>query len=238
VEPSESSDAVDVAVQNLVAQGVDGLIYAAPAPAPIHAAAIESDVRTIFVNCWAENAQGAPQILADEYQGGRDAAAATFAAGHRNVVYLGGPMDDYACNERERGLVDAARDAGIDPAGIRRKYGDYNIHSGYELALDVLSRENPTALICGNDRMAVGALMAAHASRLDCPDDVSIVGFDDQPDIAEQLQPPLTTVALPHLQMGLTAGAAMLAEEEPSRRQLIPCRYIPRGSLAAPRPPR
>ncbi|GAB3794159.1 LacI family DNA-binding transcriptional regulator [Humibacter antri] len=235
VETSETPDAVDAAVQNLLAQGVAGLIYAAPGPEPIRAAVTESDVRTIFVNCWADNAKDAPQILADEYQGGRDAAAATFAAGHRRVVYLGGPAGDYACKERERGLADAARDAGIEPASIRREHGDYHVHSGYDLALRVLAEGMPTALICGNDRMAVGALMATHAAGLDCPGDVSIVGFDDQPDIADQLHPPLTTVALPHLKMGLTAGELLLADEEPQGTRLIPCTYVPRGSLAAPK---
>lgn len=235
VETSETPDAVDAAVHNLIAQGVAGLIYAAPGPEPIHAAVTEADVRTIFVNCWADNAKDAPQILADEYQGGRDAAAATFAAGHRRVVYLGGPAGDYACKERERGLTDAARDVGIDPASIRREHGDYHVHSGYDLALRSLSEDRPTALICGNDRMAVGALMAAHAAGLDCPGDVSIVGFDDQPDIADQLHPPLTTVALPHLQMGLTAGELLLADAEPQGTRLIPCTYVPRGSLAAPK---
>lgn len=235
VESSESPDAVDAAVRNLLAQGVAGLVYAAPGPEPVHAAAAGVGVRTVFVNCWAENVPDGAQILADEYQGGRDVAAAVFAAGHRRVAYLGGPKDDYACKERERGLVDAAKDAAVDPGRIRREHGDYQVHSGYDLALRVLTEDRPTALICGNDRMAVGALMAVHAARLDCPNDVSIVGFDDQPDIADQLHPPLATVVLPHLQMGLAAGAAMLADEEPSGRQLISCTYVPRGSLAAPR---
>jgi LacI family transcriptional regulator len=234
VESSESPDAGDAAVQNLLSQGVAGLVYAAPGPEPVHAAS-GVDVRTVFVNCWDENVPDGPQILADEYQGGRDAAAAVFAAGHRRVAFLGGTKDDYACKERERGLVDAARSANVDPARIRRDYGDYHVHSGYELAIKVLTEDTPTALICGNDRMAVGALMAVHAARLDCPNDVSIVGFDDQPDIADQLHPPLATVALPHLQMGLAAGAALLADEQPARKQLIPCTYIPRESLAAPR---
>lgn len=235
VETSETPDAVDAAVQQLVSRGVAGLIYAAPGPEPIYAAVTKTHVRTIFVNCWAENVNDAPQILADEYQGGRDAAAATFAAGHRRVVYLGGPANDYACRERERGLVDAARGAGIDPAGIRREYGDYHVRSGYDLALRALAQDKPTALICGNDRMAVGALMAAHSAGLDCPDEVSIVGFDDQPDIADQMHPPLTTVALPHRQMGLAAGGLLLGDVEPTGTLLVPCTYVPRGSLAAPR---
>lgn len=236
VETSETPDSGRAAVENLVAQGVAGLIYAAPGPEPVHATTPLAGTRTIFVNCWPAEASDAALVLADEYQGGRDAAAAVFAAGHRHVVFLGGPHDDYACVERERGLTDAAIEAGIEPATIRREYGTYHVSSGYELALNVLTDDRPTALVCGNDRMAVGALMALHSAGLECPNDVSIVGFDDQPDIADQLHPPLTTVALPHLQMGILAGALLLAEEEPAGRRLVPCQYIPRGSLAAPRP--
>lgn len=234
VETSETPDAGTAAVRNLVAQGVAGLIYAAPGPEPVHMVETQSDVRTIFVNCWPENSQDAAVVLADEYQGGRDAAAATFSAGHREVVYLGGPQDDYACRERERGLVDAAIEAGIDPAHIRRVHGDYQVRSGYDLAAAALADGRPTALICGNDRMAVGALMALHSAGLNCPEDVSIVGFDDQPDLADQLHPPLTTVALPHLQMGIAAGDLLLSDDESTGRRLVPCTYVPRGSLAAP----
>lgn len=235
VETSETPDSGRAAVENLVAQGVAGLIYAAPGPEPVHAVAASVGVRAIFVNCWPAESTDAALVLADEYQGGRDAAAAVFAAGHRHVAFLGGPRDDYACRERERGMIDAALEAGIEQTVIRREYGTYHVSSGYELTLKVLTDDNPTALICGNDRMAVGALMALHSAGVECPNDVSIVGFDDQPDLAAQLHPPLTTVALPHLKMGMTAGKLLLADPEPTGRHLVPCKYIPRGSLSSPR---
>lgn len=235
VEISETPDSGKAAVENLVRQGVAGLVYAAPGPEPVNAVDVGEDVRTIFVNCWPENVADAALVLADEYQGGRDAAAATFAAGHREVVFLGGPADDYACRERERGLDDAAAAAGVDPKSIRRAYGTYHVSSGYELAARILEEAAPTAIVCGNDRMAVGTLLASHAAGLECPRDISIVGFDDQPELAAELHPPLATVALPHLQMGMTAGSLLIADEEPQGRTLVPCRYIARASLGAPR---
>jgi LacI family transcriptional regulator len=235
VETSETPDAGEAAVRNLTAQGITGLIFATPGPEPVHVPELRSDVRTVFLNCWAENRPNSPQVLADERQGGHDIAAAAFAAGHRRVAFLGGPKDDFACKERERGLVEAAVEAGIDPAGIRREYGDYQAGSGYTLALAALAQDHPTALICGNDRMAVGVIMALHSLGLRCPDDVSVLGFDDQPDLADQMHPPLTTMALPHLQMGLTGGDLLLADEEPTGRRLIPCTYVVRETLAAPR---
>ena len=235
VETSNTRDSGKAAVENLVKQGVAGLIYATPGAFPVRAANIAEDTPSVFVNCWPTNLDDAVVVLADEYRGGRDAAAATFAAGHRHVAFLGGPWGDYACRERERGMVDAAIEAGIDPATIRREYGTYQVSSGHDLALAVLADETPTALICGNDRMAVGALLAVHSARLECPADISIVGFDDQPDLADQLSPPLTTVALPHLEMGQMAGTLLLGEQQSRGRHLVPCHYIERGSLAAPR---
>jgi LacI family transcriptional regulator len=235
IETAEMPDNGEAATRSLLAQGVAGLVYAAPGPEPVHKKEVPDDIRTIFVNCWPAESDGEPEVFADEYQGGRDAAAATFAAGHRHVVYLGGPADDYACVHRERGLIDAAIAVGIDPATIRREHGDYHMRSGYDLTRRVLADETPTAIICGNDRMAIGALLALHSSGLNCPDDVSVVGFDDQPDIAAQLHPSLSTVTLPHLQMGLTAGELLLADEEPPALTLLPCTYVPRASLAAPR---
>lgn len=235
VETAETPDAGETAVERLLAQGVAGLIYAAPGPEPVHAADAPEGTRMVFVNCWPSNISDPALVLADEYQGGRDAAAAVFAAGHRRVAFLGGPQDDYACIERGRGLDDAALEAGIDPASVTRAYGNYLSGSGYDLTLKILAKHRPTALVCGNDRMAVGALLALHSAGLSCPEDISIVGFDDQPDLADQMHPPLTTVALPHQRMGFEAGELLLGEDPPAGRHLVACEYISRGSLAPPR---
>ncbi|GAA3343063.1 LacI family DNA-binding transcriptional regulator [Curtobacterium pusillum] len=235
VETAPTTDGGKAAVENLVQQGVAGLIYAAPGPEYVTPVGGLDNVPTVFVNCFPPGDVPAVTVLADEFQGGRDAAAAVFTAGHTNVAFLGGPEDDYACRERKRGLESAAADANIDPATIRIQFGTFQVGSGYDLAMGVLANERPTAIICGNDRMAVGALMAAQSLGLRCPEDISIVGFDDQPDLADQMHPPLTTVALPHQQMGYDAGTLLLAETEQPGRHLVPCEYVPRSSLAAPR---
>ncbi|TIH40114.1 LacI family DNA-binding transcriptional regulator [Subtercola vilae] len=231
VETEQTPDGGKAAVENLIRQGVAGLIYAAPGPEVIHPIAVPSDTRVVFVNCFPADASNAIVVLADEYQGGKDAAAAAFAAGHRDLAFLGGPADDFACRERVRGLADAARQADIDPATIRLEFGNYQVGSGYDLAMTVLAETRPTVLLCGNDRMAVGALMAAHALGLRCPADISIVGFDDQPDLADQMRPPLATVALPHEQMGFDAGMLLLAGDAPLRH-IVPCEFRARSSLA------
>ncbi|TCL80493.1 LacI family transcriptional regulator [Curtobacterium sp. PhB142] len=238
VETAQTTDGGKAAVENLVQQGVAGLIYAAPGPEYVTPVDGLDTVPTVFVNCFPPGDTPAVTVLADEYQGGYDVAAAVFAAGHTNVAFLGGPADDYACQERKRGLERATADSGIPSTQISITFGTFQVGSGYDLAVEVLddAATRPTAIICGNDRMAVGALMAAQALGMRCPEDISIVGFDDQPDLADQMHPPLTTVALPHQQMGFEAGTLLLAEAEQPGRHLVPCEYVSRSSLAAPRP--
>ncbi|MDP4332445.1 LacI family DNA-binding transcriptional regulator [Curtobacterium sp. A7_M15] len=238
VETAQTTDGGKAAVENLVQQGVAGLVYAAPGPEYVTPVDGLDTVPTVFVNCFPPGGTPAVTVLADEYQGGYDVAAAVFAAGHADVAFLGGPEDDYACQERKRGLDRAAADARIPSTQISITFGTFQVGSGYDLAVAVLAdaANRPTAIICGNDRMAVGALMAAQSLGMRCPEDISIVGFDDQPDLADQMHPPLTTVALPHQQMGFEAGTLLLAEAEQPGRHLVPCEYVARSSLAAPRP--
>jgi LacI family transcriptional regulator len=225
----------DNAVASLVAQGVAAILYASSDPKPMHQSPRLEGIRTIFVNCWPEEGSADTVLLADEYGGGRAAAASVFARGHREVAFLGGPRTNYACKERRRGFADAARKAGLRPADLVHRYGDYSIGSGYELATEIVTECGSTALVCGNDRMAVGALLALHALGLECPRDVSIVGFDDQPDVADQVRPGLTTAALPHLMLGRRAGELVLADPDGApERVVVDCELIERDSVGDP----
>lgn len=236
VDTTDDPDQGDLAVANLLGTNVAAIVYASPAPKPLHHSRRLGDTRTLFVNCWPDTGNGGTILLADEYHGGLAAARAAFELGHRNVAFLGGDEYEYACVERHRGFVDAAQEAGIDPAGLVQHFGRYSIGSGYELTVRVLTeRQRPTALVCGNDRMAIGSLLAVQSLGLECPAEVSIIGFDDQPDVADQVRPNLTTVALPHLQMGRRAGELLLDEpSDPIERLTIPAELIRRESLGPP----
>ncbi|MFI7060703.1 LacI family DNA-binding transcriptional regulator [Kribbella sp. NPDC050124] len=225
----------DDAVASLVGQGVAAILYASLSPKPLHRSARLDGIRTIFVNCWPEEGHADTVLLADEYGGGRAAAASVFSRGHREVAFLGGPRSDYACKERRRGFADAAREAGLRPSDLVQRFGDYSIGSGYDLASEVVLEHRPTALVCGNDRMAIGAMLALRDLGLDCPRDVSIVGFDDQPDVADQVRPRLTTAALPHLMLGRQAGELVLADPDGAPERItVDCDLIERESVGDP----
>jgi LacI family transcriptional regulator len=103
-------------------------------------------------------------------------------------------------------------------------------------------RDRPTAIICSNDRVATGVLLYAAAEGLCVPQDLSVVGYDDQQNLAANLVPALTTVALPHAEIGASAmsllldaveGKSLAAERSEAGILYMPCRIIPRASTAA-----
>ena len=232
VETSGDPTDGDDAVASMIDRGVEGLVYASPATIGVHASAHLSHTPVVFANCWPINeADPLAVIVPDEYRGGYDIATAVFDRGHRRVAFLGGTEGQWATVERRRGFVDAARDAGVDPTGLPEEYGIYSTHSGFTGTERIFSSASPTAIICGNDRMALGAMLALHARHLEVPRDVSIVGYDDQVNLADELTPGLTTVALPFFQMGYIAGRTMIKHERQEERIVVDCDVIIRDSL-------
>jgi LacI family transcriptional regulator len=233
VDTLDDPEGRDDAVRNLLDRGVAGLIYASPATKPVRQVDAGPHVRTVFSGCWPENGDpGEAVILPDDAEGGRLAARELFDHGHRRVAFLGGTYREQATIDREQGLDRACDEAGIARKSIWRRYGDYSIESGYRLARQAMSEGEFTGLICGNDRMALGALLALHELHLEAPGQVSIVGYDDQEELAEEMRPAFTTVALPHFEMGLIAGQRLVtaAAEHPAR-VLVPCPLIVRDSV-------
>lgn len=118
--------------------------------------------------------------------------------------------------------------------------GNYHIDSGYELTRRLLAgsrSRRPTAILCGNDRMALGCLLGLLDGGLRVPEDVSVVGYDDQQGVAAELRPALTTIQLPYYTMGRWAAERVFAgglEGLPARTRL-PCPLILRDSVAPPR---
>lgn len=171
------------------------------------------------------------------------AAAAAMAAhviglGHRKIAMIAGitAMNDRAA-DRVAGVRDAMRDAGIDPASLTVVEAAYTFDdSGH--AFEQLTRHNgrPTAVICGNDVLAAGALSRAKALGISVPDEMSITGFDDI-DIATIVEPALTTIHVPHRRMGTAAAEQLLrliAGDRPEPIIEIETELILRASLAPP----
>ncbi|MEO1722132.1 MAG: LacI family DNA-binding transcriptional regulator [Pseudomonadota bacterium] len=182
-----------------------------------------------------------PQVSVgfDNRQAMREIAEAVLRLGHRRLGVISGRK---AGNDRVRlrleGIAEAASGFGIDAATVRIVEKDYGIESGAS-AFDelVATLPAPTAIICVNDVLAAGVLRRAQARGYDVPAEMSITGFDDL-DYATIVTPALTTVHVPHREMGERAARELVAMVESAlqgRSIRLETAVTMRGSLAAPR---
>jgi LacI family transcriptional regulator len=181
-----------------------------------------------------------PAVVSDSRTGAREVAQHVLDHGHRRLAVIGGPIALWTAQQRLAGYREAFAAAGLDPDAVPVLDGDYREGSGAELAARALegpADERPTALLCANDLMAVGALEHSRSVGLRVPEDLSIVGFDDLPFVS-LLTPRLTTVRQPAREMG-SRGVDMLFDLLAGRRDVTPVEQFPatlqiRDSVATP----
>ena len=179
----------------LAARRVDGLIIAAADISERHGAWLaRTSLPIVLVN--GESPDGRhPAAISDNRGGGRLGAEHLLALGHRRLGLLSVDAPDRAARDRADGIRDALQDAQLDPGDLAIAVGARHVSGGEAAMAALLARDpGPTAVLCHNDVMAIGALRAVRAAGRRVPEDVSIVGFDDI-DLAAYAEPPLTTVA-------------------------------------------
>jgi LacI family transcriptional regulator len=203
-------DAETAAIERLLEQRVEGLLYAATWHRAVELPEIAREVPTVLVNCY--DAEGRyPAIVPDERVGGRRATERLLAAGHRRIGFVNLDPDIPAAVGRRVGYHEALREAGLVLDEGLEISGHATADGGYVAASALLDlADPPTAIFCANDRMAMGAYDAIKERGLRIPHDVAVIGFDNQELIAAYLRPGLTTVALPFGQMG-AQGVDILA---------------------------
>lgn len=166
-----------------------------------------------------------PAVVSDGRRGAREVAAHVLEQGHRRLAVIGGPGALWTAERRLAGYREAVAAAAADPDAMPVYAGDYRMQSGARLAAKALSvprRRRPTALLCANDLMAIGALRYCREEGIDVPGEVSVAGFDDVP-IAGLISPALTTVAQPARDMGYAAAKILFSrlrggdDNEPAR---------------------
>jgi LacI family transcriptional regulator len=158
--------------------------------------------------------------------------------GHVTLVDQRLPPLDGVLELRLKGFRSELRAAGVAEADVTVLFGDFHTESGYTLTRSILDSDDvPTALFCGNDRMALGAYLAILERGLRIAEDVSVLGYDDQEELAAALHPPLATIRLPYCEMGQLAVQHPLAGDIATlpSRTYVPCTPVPRGSLGIPR---
>jgi len=163
----------------------------------------------------------------------------TVTVGNRWIAMITGSLHLTNAVARMEGFHSAMRKAKLDIEHEYIQEGRFDRLSGYEkMRILLQQRPRPTAVVCGNDLIALGVLSALREANLRCPRDVSVVGFDDI-DLAEITDPSLTTVFQPGYQMG-ARGAALLIKrlrgsgEEPLQNIVLPTELKVRHSVAPP----
>lgn len=223
-------------IEDLLGRQVDGFVYASMFTRQVTLPRALAGHPLVLLNCVSAGDEPLPTVLPDERAAGRAAVQVLLERGHRDgIVVLGEtPPGVYAARERLAGMEDALAGAG---AGIDAVLEcSWWPEPAYEAVRHALRRGTPPrALICLNDRVAYGAYQALQEAGVGIPDEVSLVSFDDS-DLAGWLRPALTSVALPHLEMGRRAVRALLAPDRAAIVDRVPMPVRERGSIAAPRP--
>jgi len=154
-------------------------------------------------------------VRVDHELGGDIAVSYLIGLGRRRIAYASGPLDGDACQGRHRGALRALERAGLAPdAMINLVQPELSVSAGRLAAATLLRLDpRPTALFCGSDLMAVGALHALMRAGVRVPEDVAVVGYDDV-ELADAAAVPLTTVRQPRQDLGRVATELVVEEGE------------------------
>jgi LacI family transcriptional regulator len=224
------------AVDDLLDRQVDAIVLAAIGTKRATVPDSLRHVPTVLVNCFSTG-DPAPSIIPNEADGGRAAAELVIAAGHREIAFITGGARAWATQQRNKGYLAALRAAGIRDDSARLLEGNFRADSGHDLTRRLLARRRrPTAIVCGNDLMALGAYFAINEHGLRVPDDISVVGYDDLEDLASDIQPALSTIRIPYYEMGRMAAEHLLrgTVDALPRRTAVPCPVLARASVGPP----
>lgn len=217
---------------------VDGVLYAATHHKVL---TVPESLRgkPVFVVNAESSDENYYSVYPDEFKGGYDATRALLDAGHERIGLINTAENMPARDGRLEGYRAALADAGIRYSrSLVSGWGRSFAEDGYQAMRILLARgERPTGVFCFNDRMAMGAYRAAAEFGMRVPQDISVVGFDNQTIIADALYPGLTTMALPYHEMG-AAGVdgliALIKGEAPEgpRARALPSTLVLRQSVA------
>ena len=174
-------------------------------------------------------------FVPNEMQGAYDATRYLLQKGHRNIVFLSNELQIPATSIREEGFIKALMENGIEVNDYRLQRIKIKGPDIYRSATKLLQRkERPTAILCYNDRCAVSVYAAVTHLNLEVGRDVSIVGFDNQTVISEFVQPSLSTMQLPHYEMGQAAMKYLSAanNEAQTTKNVLDLVMVERNSVA------
>jgi len=232
-----SSEMQEAALQHMRDRDVDGIVYAAMWHREVVISPIARQVPLVLLDCFSRDGAFA-SVVPDEFQGGYDATKVLIDRGHRRIGFINIDLSvsEPAPVGRLAGYKAALADANIDFELALVVSGNARADDGYRRTRDLMALPvPPSAIFCGNDRMAMGCYEALRDLERRVPHDVAVIGFDNQSIIAKYLRPALSTMALPHYEMGRWAvehllGTGATPGGAPPQHK-IACPYVERESV-------
>jgi LacI family transcriptional regulator len=235
VANTEGDDEVERdAIAMMLEHKVAGILYSTWYHHPVDVPDALAETDYVLVNCSAARGN-APAVVPDEVQGGRTATQMLLDEGHERIAFINTTSESPARTGRLQGYRQALRAAG-------RRYDRRLVidaqpdQEGGYAATDQVLATKATAVFCHNDRVAMGLLDGLREHGLSIPGDVAVVGFDNQEVISAHTRPALSTVGLPHYELGVAGVRLLLGLETspPDGVVRIACPSVARASTAHP----
>lgn len=197
-------------INEMFERRVDGIVYVTLSTSEVSVPPLLQEHPVVLLNC-VDVVGEFPSVVPDEYQGGRTAAAAILAADRAGEVFVMGEETApsvIAGRERLRGITDLLAETGRTLAG--RVPCPWSVIPAYEMMTEFLEGgARPSAMVCLNDRIAMGVYEACAEQGISIPDDMAVVSFDGS-ELATWLRPALTSVVIPYAEVGRVAVEMLL----------------------------
>ncbi|MEE3026044.1 MAG: LacI family DNA-binding transcriptional regulator [Pseudomonadota bacterium] len=226
---------VEGAVNHLFEHRVEGIIYAAMYHREVRLPSQFSEVPTVLANCFDSDGKF-PSIVPDEQEAAREITANILSKGYKRIAFLNLNENIIAAKLRKKGVEQAFADAKQSPDNLVIEsviIGDENEERSItrKRAAELIKDFKPDAILCGQDPMAVEVYFVVQSLGLQVGKDIGIGSFDDWDVIPSLLQPGLTTMALPHYEMGKWAFNYLLTERTDKTRETARFSLVSRQSF-------
>jgi LacI family transcriptional regulator len=230
------------AISTLSARGVDAMVVASAEREDAELSALaKQGTPVVTINRRTDDAS-VSSVISDEIEGVRLMLAHLVELGHRRIATIAGNQNLSTGQRRYdaflRNTLAMGLQIGPDQVGFANAF---NEAEGRRCMEELLARgSGSTAVLCANDRLAIGAISALRARGLSCPGDISVTGFNDMA-MVDCIDPPLTTIRIPHYGIGQAAAQFLLQRMNDTEggqaplHQVLPVELIVRASTAPPR---
>jgi len=227
-------------IQVLMERGVDGIIDAAITAHDHSVVGYSTEIPIVTANRMAIGS-GIPSVVNDDKGGIHSMVKLLIKAGHNRIGHLAGPEHSYTGIARQDAFFNSMSQHGIKPnKSAVVSAAAYSEEAGKAATEKILDGcQSITAILCANDRLAIGAIDALQDRGLKCPEDISLTGFNDIP-FLERIPPGLTTVKILQFDVGRIAAEILIKKMKETNipvpeTTIMPVTVVERGSVCPPK---